>query len=155
MAAPSWCQRRSNGAVKLAGLQGYCAEAGWGSYSSADGPAHGQARSLPSARYAVLGTVESNEAPVDHADGTDVGNPARDCALCQDASRLGDAVLDSAMLRGALTAVRIRRARGGGLRRFARSRPLDCIRLRRTRGHVRRRVLWGFTAAACSSFVAG
>src|SRR5690606_30641160 len=69
--------------------------------------------------------------------------------------RLGDAVLDSAMLRGALTAVRIRRARGGGLRRFARSRPLDCIRLRRTRGHVRRRVLWGFTAAACSSFVAG
>ena len=55
--------------------------------------------------------------------------------------RLGDAVLDSAVLHGALTAVRIRRARGGGLRRFARSRPLDCIRLHRTRGHVRRRVL--------------
>src|SRR5690606_28985794 len=97
---------------------------------------------LTSRRYAVFGTVESNEAPVDHADRTDVGNPARDCAVCQDASRLGDAVLDSAMLRGALTAVRIRRARGGGLRRFARSRPLDCIRLRRTRGRVRRRVLW-------------
>src|SRR5690606_6982851 len=52
--------------------------------------------------------------------------------------RLGDAVLDSAVLHGALTAGRIRRGRGGGLRRFARSRPLDRIRLRRTRGHVRR-----------------
>jgi len=56
--------------------------------------------------------------------------------------RLGDAVLDSAVLHGALTAGRIRRGRGGGLRRFARSRPLDRIRLRRTRGHVRRRVMW-------------
>src|SRR5690606_3880122 len=93
-------------------------------------------------RYAVFGTVESNEAPVEHANGTDVGHPARDCAVCQDASRLGNAVLDSAMLRGALTVVPIRRARAGGLRRFARSCPLDCIRLRRTRGHARRRVLW-------------
>src|SRR5690606_28089472 len=56
--------------------------------------------------------------------------------------RLGDAVLDSSVLHGALVAVPVHRARGGGLRRFARSRPLDCIRLRRTRGHVRRRVMW-------------
>src|SRR5690606_28982071 len=56
-------------------------------------------------RYAVFGTVKSSEAPVDHANGTDVGHPARDCAFCQDASRLGDAVLDSAMLHGALVAV--------------------------------------------------
>ena len=61
-------------------------------------------------------------SPREPANGTDVSNPARDCAFCQDASRLGDAVLDSAMLRGALTAGRIRRGRGGGLRRFARSR---------------------------------
>src|SRR5690606_40859617 len=98
-----------------------CAGLEQDSYSRAAGPEHGRARSLPSGRYAVFGTVESSEAPVDHANGTDVGHPARDCAVWQDASRLGDAVLDSAMLRGALTAVRIRRGRGGGLRQIGRA----------------------------------
>src|SRR5690606_7327417 len=82
----SYTALRHNGAVKLSGLLGSLVEAGRGSYSTVDGPEHGRARSFPHGRYAVFGSVKSSEAPVDHANGTDVGHPARDCAVCQDAS---------------------------------------------------------------------
>src|SRR5690606_1397436 len=48
-----------NGAVKLSGGWGSCAGLGRGSYSKADGPEHGWARSLPSGRYAEPGTYLS------------------------------------------------------------------------------------------------
>src|SRR5690606_41243935 len=56
---------RHNGTVNLTGVLGYLAEAGRGSYRRAAGPEHGQPRRVPQARYAVFGTVKSNEAPVD------------------------------------------------------------------------------------------
>src|SRR5690606_6477293 len=57
-------QSAPNGAVKLSGLQGYCVEAGRGSYSKADGPEHGWARSLPSRRYAHIPFVHIDFGPI-------------------------------------------------------------------------------------------
>ena len=61
---PFFVLHRPNGTVKLSGVQGCWTERGRDSYSRAAGPEHGRARSLPYRRYAVFGTVESNEALV-------------------------------------------------------------------------------------------
>jgi len=71
------------------------------------------------------------------------------------ASNYVEPLTDSALRRGALAVVSVRRARGGGLRRFARNRSLSCVRLCRTRDHVRRQVVMDIAAAASYSLAAG
>jgi hypothetical protein len=61
---------------------------------------------------------------------------------------------DSALRRGALAVVPVRRARGGGLRRFARNRSRNCGNLCRTRDHVRPQVVMDIAAAASYSLAA-
>src|SRR5690606_17993472 len=79
------------------------------------------ARSLPSGRYAEFGTLEGNEASwtcrfvaTRHQRAITLPvMPAPDYV---------EPLTDSALRRGALAVVPVRRARGGGLRRFARNR---------------------------------
>src|SRR5690606_33759024 len=117
-----------NVAGEADGRAGPLCSAWTSSYSRADGPEHGRARSLPLGVMPYLERSRATKPPWTM--------PTEQMLVIRRATvlsarmplRLGDAVLDSAVLHGALVAVPVHRARGGGLRRFARSRPLDCIR---------------------------
>src|SRR5690606_38410206 len=105
-------------------------------------------------RYAESGTLEGNEA----SRTCRFAAPRHQRAIAfpvTPASNYVEPLTDSALRRGALAVVSVRRARGGGLRRFARNRSLSCVRLCRTRDHVRRQVVMDIAAAASYSLAAG